>query len=124
MPRNPPSLTGYYQFQGLTPPPKAELSRSYEKQKVFYSGHKPELEDNVFWKPLLAHHNGFPSWEEYQSWMTEERDDRYYAIFPLVVLSWRDHRGHVPGNGIGTSEYHIWYILGSHLLRQQLRRIE
>ncbi len=98
--------------------------RFYEKQKVFYGGHKDELERDGGWEPMLKYYNGFPSWEEYQSWRAKGQNDRYYAIFPLVVMSWRENRGDVAGNGIGTNEYHIWHIFGSHMLKQQLRWIE
>ena len=97
---------------------KAELQRFYETQKVFYSEHKAELENNFDWGPMLAHHNGFPSWEDCRQWKAGERDDRYYAIFPFVVLAWRE------GKHTGENEYHAWSIVDTHLIRRKLRWIE
>ncbi len=103
---------------------REELQHFYEKQKRYYDDNKDDLDGNVFWMDMLGQYNGFPSWQEYQLWKALEQNDQYYAIFPLVVLSWREHRGNVPGSGLGTNEYHIWYLLNTSMVAEQLRWIE
>ena len=101
---------------------EASLLRFYEKQKAFYAEHKAELAENVFWKPMLRHHDGFPSWEKYRLWKGREESNRHLAVFPFLVLSCRE--GAVPGNGFGMNELYIWYVFGAHQVAGKMKWVE